>query len=59
MELIAKFKELELENDLSIETINELKKGEDIDWTSLKNCMNTMIIYALCNKYSLSFFKKI
>ena len=47
MELIAKFKELELENDLSIETINELKKGEDIDWTSLKNCMNTMIIYAL------------
>ena len=36
-ELLAKIKELELENDILRETINVLKKDQGIDWLKLKN----------------------
>ena len=53
-ELLAKIKELELENDILRETINVLKKDQGIDWLKLKNREKTMIVDALKNKYSLS-----
>lgn len=53
-ELMAKIKELELENDILKETIKILKKDQGVDLLMLKNKEKTMIIDALRNKYSLS-----
>lgn len=58
VELVAKIRDLELENDILRQTIEILKKDQGIDLLSLKNREKTMIIDALRNKYSLSLLLK-
>ena len=54
IELAAKIRDLELENDILRQTIEILKKDQGIDLLRLKNAEKTMIIDALRNKYALS-----
>ena len=54
IELAAKIRDLELENDILRQTIEILKKDQGIDLLRMKNAEKTMIIDALRNKYALS-----
>ena len=58
IELVAKIRDLELENDILSQTIEVLKKDQGIDLLRLKNRDKTMIIDALRNKWSLSLLLK-
>lgn len=58
IELAAKIRDLELENDILRQTIEVLKKDQGIDLLRLKNREKAMINDALRNKYSLSLLLK-